>query len=389
MTKKQKIKANDVLADEKFQVEYLLGDSEKIKESGEREIRMARIIFDFLTARRNDSWATEKKQTKKKLKKSIRKVNAGKYQVRWVAAASILLAVVSVWFIRINLKNETAIIDFAQTLEAAKPDSVTNLILQDGRKVLIAEEESRIIYDKNGENIVIDSAQKVSQAVEQKVPVFNTLVVPYGKRTQIVLADGSKVWLNSGSKLMYPAMNPKGKREVFLEGEAIFDVVHSAQNPFFVRTKDFEIKVLGTVFNVSAYADDRVSSTVLREGKIELGSTEKSLSRNEKLTIFPGNMAVFDPAEKTFLQQQVDTEYYFSWRDGYILCKAEPLGNILKKLERYYNVEIVLQNDQLGSETFSGSLDLKNTPEEVLNVIAKTTPFSVRHENEKLIINLK
>jgi transmembrane sensor len=388
MNKKRKIKAHDLLSNEKFTTDSLSDKPENDEQTGDKEIRIARIIHAFLTSRRKTSWNTEKVETKKRIKLSIQRINRNKYITRWAVAASILLVVFSVWFIQNNLKNETEIVDFVQTTDTERPDSVTNLILQDGRKVLIAEEESQIIYDKKGENIVIDSVQKVSQVVEQETPVFNTLVVPYGKRTQIALADGSKVWLNSGSKLIYPATNPKGKREVYLEGEAIFDVAHSSQNPFFVQTKNFEIKVLGTVFNVSAYPDDNISGAVLEEGKIELGATEKSLFRREKLTILPGNMAIFDAVEKTFRQQQVDTEYYFSWRDGYIICKREPLVNILKKLERYYNVSIELQNDQLGLETFSGNLDMKNSPEEVLNVIAETTPFSLRHENGKLIINL-
>lgn len=388
MNKKHKIKAHDILSDEKFTTESLSDKSENKAQANEKEIRMARIIYDFLSSQRKISWGTEKEQTKKRIKKSIQKTSRKKYLTRWVAAASILLIAFSAWFLQNNLKNTTGIIDYAQTLSATKPDSVTNLILQDGRKILVTEKESRIIYDEKGENIAIDSAHEISQEVEQEKPVFNTLVVPYGKRTQLTLSDGSKVWLNSGSKLIYSATNTKGKRRVYLEGEAVFEVTHSGQHPFYVITKDFEIRVLGTVFNVSAYPDDKISSAVLAKGRIELGTNEKSLFHKEKLTILPGTMAVFDPEEKTFQQQQVDTEYYLSWRDGYFICKNEPLENILKKLERYYNVAIVLQDAQLGKETFSGNLNLKNTPEEVLKAIAETTPFTIGHENKKLIINL-
>jgi transmembrane sensor len=388
MNKKRKIKAHDILSDEKFSAEYLSDKTEKMEESGEKEIRIAHIIYDFLSSRRKTSWDAEKAQTKKRIKLSIQKNNRNKNLTRWAVAASILLVVFSVWFLQNNMDKETVITDFAQILKDTRPDSVTNLILQDGRKVLITQKESQIFYDEKGENIIIDSAQRFSQEVVQEKPVFNTLIVPYGKRTQLTLSDGSKVWLNSGSKLVYPT-NTREKREVYIEGEAVFEVTHSEQRPFFVITKDFEIKVLGTVFNVSAYPDDQISSTVLAQGIIEINSKEKSLFHKEKLTILPGTMAVFDPAEKTFQQKQVRTEDYLSWRDGYFNLKSEPLGNIMKKLERYYNVGIVIQDATLGSETFSGRLDLQNTPEEVLNVIAETTPFSVRNENEKLIINLK
>jgi len=357
-------------------------------EDVEKEIRLASIIYDFLSSRGSVLLGTEKEQTKRRIKLSVQKNKRNKNLTRWAVAASILLVVFSVWFLQNNMDKETVITDFAQILKDTRPDSVTNLILQDGRKVLITQKESQIFYDEKGENIIIDSAQRFSQEVVQEKPVFNTLIVPYGKRTQLTLSDGSKVWLNSGSKLVYPT-NTREKREVYIEGEAVFEVTHSEQRPFFVITKDFKIKVLGTVFNVSAYPDDQISSTVLAQGIIEINSKEKSLFHKEKLTILPGTMAVFDPAEKTFQQKQVRTEDYLSWRDGYFNLKSEPLGNIMKKLERYYNVGIVIQDATLGSETFSGRLDLQNTPEEVLNVIAETTPFSVRNENEKLIINLK
>ncbi len=386
MNKKNKIKAYDILSNEDFSNESLTDKTENIEAN---EIQIARIIYTYLSSQKIASQDEEKEQTRKRIRLSVQKIHQkNRYKITsWAVAASILLAAFSVWLFQDNLSKTAEITEFAQILNTVKPDSVTNLLLQDGRKVLISQKESKIDYDKKGENIVIDSAQTVSQQIIAEEPVFNTLVVPYGKRTQITLSDGSKVWLNSGSKLVYPA-NIKEKRTVYIEGEAIFDVTHSEQHPFFVVTKDFEIKVLGTVFNVSAYPDDNVSSAVLERGKIELVSTEKNLFSKEKLTILPGTMVVFSLNEKIFNQQKVDTRNYMSWRDGYFVFKDELLANIIKKLERYYNVEIVLQSESLREEKFSGNLNLRNTPEEVLKVIAETTPFLVRHEDQKLIIDL-
>ncbi len=386
MNKKNKIKAHGILSDENFSKKSLTDKTENIEEN---EIQIARIIYTYLSPQKAASRDEEKEQTRKKIKQSILKIHKkNRYiKTRWAVAASILLVAFFVWLFQDNLSKTLEITKFAQTLSDVKPDSVTNLLLQDGRKVLISQKESKIVYDKKGESILIDSAQTVSQQIVAEEPVFNTLVVPYGKRTQITLSDGSKVWLNSGSKLVYPA-SLKEKRTVYIEGEAIFEVIHSEQHPFFVATKDFEIKVLGTVFNVSAYPDDNVSSAVLERGKIELASTEKNLFSKEKLTILPGTMVVFSLNEKIFNQQKVDTRDYMSWRDGYFIFKDEPLANIMKKLERYYNVKIVLQSESLGEEEFSGNLNLRNTPEEVLKVIAETTPFLVRHEDQKLIIDL-
>ncbi len=385
MNKKNKIRAHDILSDENFSINSLTDRTEKTEE---QEIQIARIIYSYLSPPKATSRDKEKEQVRRKIQLSVQRTRQkNRYStIRWAIAASFLLIAVSVWLFQHKLSRTPEVTEFAQTLNDVKQDNVTNLLLKDGRKVLISQKESKIAYDKKGENILIDSTQTISQQVVAEEQVFNTLVVPYGKRTQITLSDGSKVWLNSGSKLVYPA-NIKKKREVYVEGEAVFEVTHSEHHPFLVITKDFEIKVLGTVFNVSAYPDEKVSSTVLEKGKIEITSAESNFFTKEKLTVLPGTMAVFNSVEKTFHQLQVDATSYMSWRDGYFIFKDEPLSNIIRKLERYYNVEIILQSENLKKEEFSGNLNLKNTPEEVLNVIAQTTPFLVRYENQKLIIN--
>ena len=127
----------------------------------------------------------------------------------------------------------------------------------------------------------------------------------------------------------------------------------------------------------------------MEKGKVELYCKGASLLSNGKLRISPGTRAVFDPEQKTFQEQQVNPKNYMSWREGFLILEKERLSVILKKLGRYYNVEVLLQNAQLGNETFSGNLDLKNTAEEVLDVIAETTPFIYEYKDDKLIINPK
>ncbi|MCE4563470.1 FecR domain-containing protein [Maribellus sp. CM-23] len=387
MHREEEKKACDILSDERFRSDSLLCESEVKNDSDESELYIARIIFSFLNTSRKTPRIREKDEVRRQLKISIQRANKRKMISRWTVAASLLVVIFSVWQVRNNTE-QTDFVGLVETLSISKPDSATQLILNDGRQVLISEEESKIVYDQKGENIVIDSEQTITQTVESKKPVFNTLVVPYGKRTQITLADGSKVWLNSGSKLLYPAANTGDKREVYIDGEAIFDVTHIEGRPFYVKTKDFEIKVLGTIFNVCSYSDEENPSTVLAEGKIELSPNSKNLFQKEKRTIFPGTRAVFDTKNQLFKESIVNTTNYLSWRDGYLIMEKEPLENILKKIARYYNAEIELQNTDIGKETFSGNLNLRNTPEEVLSIIAETTSFTIHKEKNKLIINL-
>ncbi|WP_321998211.1 FecR domain-containing protein [Draconibacterium orientale] len=380
-------KAYDILADEQFSIDSILEETENKNDSEAEELQLANTIYSFLTSYKKTPSLQDKEALRKQLRFSVQREKRRKAFARWAVAASFFIVAFSVWQIQRN-STQTDFNNRVETLQLSHPDSATQLILQDGRQVLIAEEESNILYDEKGENITIDSTQKITQLVAAKKPVYNTLVVPYGKRTHITLADGSKVWLNSGSKLIYPATNTGNKREVYIDGEAIFDVKHIDGKPFYVKTKDFEIKVLGTVFNVNAYKDDKISGTVLAEGKIEISPNNTTLFRNEKRTILPGTRIVYNPNKETFEETQVNVKNYLSWREGYLILEKVPLETILRKLSRYYNVNIELQSPAIGKETFSGNLNLKNTAEEVLNIIAETTQISINKENNNLIINL-
>lgn len=382
MNKKLNKKAHHLLSQEELDKELLFNCT--VRYAGDSELHLARIIYSFLTSSKEQKWGKEKYATKHKLAKSLKNKSQKRLFIRWSAAASILVAMFSGWLILDGIKNNQ-IVEYAQSVQIFQPDSVTNLFLSDGKKVAIHQEEPTIIYDQSGENITVDSIHKISQKEDVESLAYNTLVVPYGKRTQITLSDGSKVWLNSGSKMVYPA-NMKEKRNVYIEGEAVFEVTHSANHPFFVKTKDFQIKVLGTVFSVSAYPEDQKSSTVLAEGKIELSVNKMSLFRDQKFVIKPGTMASYSSSSHSFYCQDVDPQSYMSWRDGYFIFKNEYLGNIIKKLERYYNVDIVLIKSDLGGERFSGQLDLKDAPEDIFKVISKTTPIRIDRERNKLII---
>jgi transmembrane sensor len=388
MKKKLSIKAEDILADEKFRESMLSEIAADSGETDKKEMQLASLIHSFLKPDQLFLADAEKEATKDRLKKSIKKIKGKKLMIRWSAAAAIfiMVSVSGVWYLAQDATSD--IVNFAKNMGESTPTSDTRLILQGGQEVLINKTQSQISYTQNGKNISVDAEQEIVQEIASEKPTFNTVIVPYGKRTLVTLAEGTKVWLNSGSKFIYPAVFAEKRREVYIEGEAIFEVTPSDTQPFFVSTRDFEVKVLGTVFNVSSFPDEKYSSTVLAKGSIELSHKGNRILSNEKFSISPGTMATFDPDKNNFTQQKVNPMNHMAWRDGYIIIESERLSNILKKLARYYNVEILLQDAQIGNETFSGYLDLKNTPEEVLNVIAQTTPFKYKFENEKLILNL-
>ncbi len=389
MKKKSGIKAEDILIEENLQGKVHSSASDIGEIADPNEVQIAHHIYSFLTSYKGVFPITEKEQTKNQIKSSVRKLKWKIQIVRLSVAAAILIicSLTGIWYFQMNSTSD--IVNFAQTMGESRPANDTRLILQDGQEISINKAESKISYTQNGEDISIGEDQKVVQKLNAQESVFNTVIVPYGKRAMITLSEGTKVWLNSGSKLIYPAVFAESKREVYIDGEAVFEVTHSTIKPFLVNTRDFEIKVLGTVFNVSAYSDDKNSSTVLEQGKVELCSKGKTLFSKDRLTISPGTMAIFDPEQKAFQEQKVNPRDYMSWRKGYLVFDHEKLIRIVKKLSRYYNVDIQLQNTQLGNETFSGNLDMKNTPEDVLSVIAATTPFLFKYEDKKLVITSK
>ena len=388
MFRKSKKRAEEILAKEDFTEEYL---SQNLNDGiiGENESRIAKKLYIFLRSSGRGMANSDKEQTKNQIRSSVRKFYLRRHLVQWSVAASIVLAAIltSIGYFRIS--SDTDIVHFAQTISDIKAENSTRIILQNGEEVRIEKKLSQIKYDVKGENILIDSSQRIVQKTDNTNAAFNTVIVPYGKRSQITLSEGTIIWLNSGSKLIYPVIFAKNQREVYIEGEAVFDVTHMNDKPFVVSTKDFDIKVLGTVFNVSAYTDDNNSSAVLAQGKIELVYTGASILSKEKLEISPGSMAVFDHKLRTFEKTQVNPQMFLSWRDGYLTLNREKLENILKKLSRYYNVEMVITDNRLKNETFSGFLDLKNSPEEVLSVINETTPLTYSIDHEKIFINPK
>lgn len=244
----------------------------------------------------------------------------------------------------------------------------TRLILDEERSIDLAG-NAGIDYTKGELEIKNGNGSELIQKLETGKHAFSTLVVPYGRRAELVLSDGTKVWLNSGSRLVYPNVFKGNKREVLLQGEAFFDVAHQAEKPFHVYAKDVDVKVLGTSFNVRAYADEKDIKTTLVQGSVLLADLV-----NEKNTVrlVPGNMGVFTEA-KSFKLANVDTEMFTSWKSGYLYLKNENLSELLKTLTRYYNISIQLDDPKKEERYFSGRLNLEPEPEQILQVIALTT----------------
>lgn len=386
MNDKIKQRAEDILTDENISEEKFELIEKQADVQTKEDILLARQIFNYLRISKLSFSSSEKEKIKTSIHDSISRLNLRRSIQQWASVAAVfILCFLGIYSIYGRF-SEPDIVNFAKNMEEIPQNKETRLLLQGGQEVLIKNQESTIQYEKSGKNINIGTEEKVVQALDSKKPVFNTVIVPYGRRSQITLCEGTKVWLNSGSKFVYPAVFENNKREVYIEGEAIFEVTHAEEFPFFVNSRDFTVKVTGTIFNVSAYPDDANSSTVLERGKIELYSNEKSLLHHEKIEVEPGEIVIYDPASDLFQQRRINTSDYLSWRKGYYVFKSEKLSNILRKISRYYNVEISSEKKEWLEETFTGSLDFRESPEEVLSFITKTLPFDYKSVNNKISI---
>lgn len=198
------------------------------------------------------------------------------------------------------------------------------------------------------------------------------LSAPKGSRIEFLLPDSTSGWLNSGAKLKYPPVFGK-HRKVELTGEAFFKVSHQKQSGFTVSVPNMDIKVLGTQFNVSAYSNEAVSEVVLKKGQIEVegktGRFTQILKHGEKLT--------YNHGSKSYHVTKVDAGLYTAWTDGYLVINNESMAQAAKKLERWYNVEIVILDETLKSLRFKGTFN-EEPLEEVLHFIAMTTPVVYR-----------
>lgn len=220
--------------------------------------------------------------------------------------------------------------------------------------------------------------------IEQKSETaMQTFYVPAGQRAQVVLPDSTTVWLNSHSRITYPLSFNKKQRVVNLDGEAFFDVKHNGKQ-FIVQTHNFNIRVLGTEFNVFAYSNSKESRIDLLRGSIQLedkllGNKKYIMKPNESITLIGG-----------VISQNTISDYdYFKWKEGMICFNNEPVESIIKKLEIYYDTRIIIRKTNFLDERFSGKFLVKDGIDQVLKVLQIELKFSYTKNEDQNLITIK
>ncbi len=304
-------------------------------------------------------------------------------KIGWMAAkiAAVFLLLVSIGGVWYYFQTDRQ--TFPVELATAEQLEKGRVILPDGTINEFDTEQTQIRQTASGELTINSDTLSLGDTAEKAgKTTLAQVIIPYGKRSDITLADGTRIWLNSGSQLTYPVNFTGNSREVYLAGEAFFEVESDPAKPFHVITGDMKIRVTGTRFNVTSYANDPTTQAVLLSGKVTAAKNQR-FARSVELQ--PGERVVYNKQEDNMEKDRVDVELYASWVNGYLVFDNEPVGNIFNKLERYYNKNILTEKLS-GQPTFTGKLDLADDLEKVLKNIGFSASFSVDYENGVYLI---
>ncbi len=258
-------------------------------------------------------------------------------------------------------------------------DTQTEIELRLGKnEVIQVPNNTKIKIQKRGSIDLENESVQTIDNIEDADNEENVLKVPYGRRSYITLSDSTKIWVNSGTVLRFPQQFEADKREIFVEGEIFLEVKKDSKRPFYVKTSEMDIRVLGTSFCVTAYPEEDRQVVVLKEGLINVEDKE---GNNQKVT--PNNMLTLE--NKEMRVQEVNPSYYISWIDGVLIFKERDLGCILEQLSRYYRISFEC-SDELKSIKCSGKLVLFDEIDSVMNTLKSTLDISYTKSKDVIII---
>ncbi len=284
-----------------------------------------------------------------------------------------------------NSTNNNVVLENELSLE----EELITIQLDNGEIKTISEDATKNITNANGTIVGTHTGNllEYKKDIPEEKLAYNTLKVPYGKRFQVVLSDGTKVYLNAGTSLKYPIKFLDGlSREVFLDGEAFFDVTKDTKHPFLVNASTINVKVLGTKFNMSSYPEDDIINTALVEGAVEVYETNLNVDSQHPAILKPGYKASWNKTNNSITIGKANLEQHTAWMNGRLVLEEVTFKNIQKKLERQYNVTIINNNEALDERRFTARFDEENI-DDVMKSLSISASFTYTVENNQIIIN--
>lgn len=297
----------------------------------------------------------------------------------WTRYAAMVAIIVFTGMIYFS-KQPTSTIREVNMEEFSQP----TLLLENGEKIALTEEsfsmqKKDVVIKNDAKNKLVYEPQKE----EKKITIQNNhLVIPKGKTYQLLLSDGTRIWLNSETEITYPTRFVGNKREITLIGEAFFEVAKNKEKPFIVNANGMEVKVLGTSFNVSCYTADKTISTTLIEGSVSVKTENK-----KTVTITPSEQFTYNRDDAKTDIRIVNTELFTSWINGEYIFKDTALEEIVKKLQRWYDFSVNYEDESLKNNRYSLIVDRNTDIDHLLEVISYTSDIKLERTNN--IINIK
>lgn len=299
-----------------------------------------------------------------------------------IAAASVILLTIGFFIKKHWIHTNSSILKSQQNEiviemedgSIQKIDPALTYKLEDSQGNVVGyKQQSKIVYQDS-----LPTTEKVA---------YHTLKVPYGKRFDIILSDGTHVYLNSGTSLRYPIQFVNNStRTVFLSGEAYFEVTKDEKKPFVVEADQVQIRVLGTKFDVSNYPEDSDINTVLISGSVSLHMPRAESNVKDTVVLEPGYKGEWKKNNLTMKVEKVNTMVYTGWIQGKLIFQNTPFRKIRKELERHYNVEIINNNTLLDEQLFDATFDIE-TIEQVMESFNKSYAIKYKIKDNKIIIN--
>ncbi len=301
--------------------------------------------------------------------------------------AAIIIVLIGVFFVwQTRQAPSEKFVPVAGVLQIKSGSSKAILVMSTGEKIELKKGETRQVADIFGVGVIQDSTGGVR--FEDKGDVKeeirkSTVVVPEKGEYFVVLSDGTKVWINSGSELEFPNRFSGDIREVVLKGEAYFEVSPDLEKPFYVKVGEGRVRVLGTAFNVMAYQEERQTEVALLRGKVSFDVADKAY------VLVPGEIATLDRESGLTVVRKGDVEAIVDWKAGRFNFEDMPLEKLTQKLARWYGVSFVFGDDTAKKLRFSGAVTKYRTLDYILEMISKTTDVEFGQQEGKVIVSLK
>lgn len=298
-----------------------------------------------------------------------------------IAAILILVSGLTIYIFNTpQKKNDIATVK--QTEDVLPGGNKATLVLSDGQQINLGQPAAGSIAEASVVKKTTDGQPVYFAVKNNNLKGYNTVRTPRGGQFQVVLPDGSKVWLNAASSITYPAAFEAGERRVTLSGEAYFEITSQQHNnkkvPFIVESGNQKIEVLGTKFNVNAYDDEAGIKTTLIEGKV------KVTTENETVILKPSQE--FDLGADGISTKKVDVESAIDWKNGDFIFADENIQSIMRKIARWYNVDVVYDSE-VPDESLSGQISRSRNLSEVLRMLELSGDTKFRIENGSVHIS--